>query len=319
MSRLAVSVLLAAAAIAFAPSPLAAQTWPSRPITMVVTFAAGGPADGTARLIANELGEKLGQRVVIENKGGAGGNIGAASVVKAPPDGYTLLMVSSGPGAVNKLIYKSLPYDPLKDFAPVVLVANVPTIILVSPKLPVADLKDVVAYGKLHARELGIGNPGYGTGGHIAAVQFADAIGVEAIHVPYRGVAPMLTDVMSGQIGLGFAGFVPQILNMKAIGVTAATRVKILPDVPTVREALGVDIVGGVWYGLLAPVGTPTTITSRINAIVNDFFKTTRGRELSYSIGMQPLGGTPDDMTALMVHDIERLGPIVRSANITMD
>jgi tripartite-type tricarboxylate transporter receptor subunit TctC len=132
MNRLAMSVLLAAAATAFAPRPLAAQSWPSRPITMVVTFAAGGPADGTARLIANELGEKLGQRVVIENKGGAGGNIGAASVVKAPPDGYTLLMVSSGPGAVNKLIYKSLPYDPLKDFAPVVLVANVPTIILVS-------------------------------------------------------------------------------------------------------------------------------------------------------------------------------------------
>jgi tripartite-type tricarboxylate transporter receptor subunit TctC len=320
MNRLAAaaSVVLAATAIALAPQPLAAQSWPSRPITMVVTFAAGGPADGTARLIANELSEKLGQRVVIENKGGAGGNIGAASVVKAPPDGYTLLMVSSGPGAVNKLIYKSLPYDPLKDFAPVVLVANVPTIILVSPKLPVANLKDVVAYGKLHVRELSIGNPGYGTGGHIAAVQFASETGIEATHVPYRGVAPMLTDVMSGQIGLGFAGFVPQILNMKAVAVTAATRVKILPDVPTVREALGIEIVGGVWYGLLAPVDTPPAVTGRINAIVNQFFKTARGRELSESIGMQPLGGTPDDMAALMAQDIERLGPIVRGANITM-
>jgi len=324
MSRLIASVpVLLAAAIALAPRLLAAQSlsssWPSRPITMVVTFAAGGPADGTARLIANELSEKLGQRVVIENKGGAGGNIGAASVVKAPPDGYTLLMVSSGPGAVNKLIYKSLPYDPLKDFAPVVLVANVPTIILVSPKLPVGNLKETVAYGKLHARELSIGNPGYGTGGHIAAVQFAGATSIEVTHVPYRGVAPMLTDVMSGQIGLGFAGFVPQILNMKAVAVTAATRVKVLPDVPTVREALGLDIVGGVWYGLLAPVGTPPTVTGRINAIVNEFFQTARGRELSTSIGMQPLGGTPDDMAALMAHDVERLGPIVRGANITMD
>jgi tripartite-type tricarboxylate transporter receptor subunit TctC len=321
MNRLAAaaSVVLAATAIALAPQLLAAQSWPSRPITMVVTFAAGGPADGTARLIANELSEKLGQRVVIENKGGAGGNIGAASVVKAPPDGYTLLMVSSGPGAVNKLIYKSLPYDPLKDFAPVVLVANVPTIILVSPKLPVANLKDMVAYGKLHARELSIGNPGYGTGGHIAAVQFASETGIEATHVPYRGVAPMLTDVMSGQIGLGFAGFVPQILNMKAVAVTAATRVKILPDVPTVREALGIEIVGGVWYGLLAPVGTPPAVTGRINAIVNQFFKTARGRELSESIGMQPLGGTPEDMAALMAQDIERLGLIVRGANITME
>jgi tripartite-type tricarboxylate transporter receptor subunit TctC len=286
---------------------------------MVVSFAAGGPADGTARLIANELGEKLGQRVVIENKGGAGGNIGAASVVKAPPDGYTLLMMSSGPGAVNKLIYKSLPYDPFKDFAPVVLVANVPTIILVSPKLPAANLKDVVAYGKRHARELSVGNAGYGTGGHIAAVQFAGETGIEVTHVPYRGVGPMLTDVMSGQIGLGFAGFVPQILNMKAVAITAATRIKILPDVPTVREALGLDIVGGAWYGLAAPVGTPPAVIGRINAIVNDFFKAAHGRELSESIGMQPLGGTPEDMTALMARDIERLGPIVRGANITMD
>jgi len=319
MSRLTVSVLFAAAGIALAPRPLAAQSWPSRPITMVVSFAAGGPADGTARLIANELGEKLGQRVVIENKGGAGGNIGAASVVKAPPDGYTLLMVSSGPGALNKLIYKSLPYDPFKDFAPVVLVANVPTIILVSPKLPAANLKDVVAYGKRHARELSVGNAGYGTGGHIAAVQFAGETGIEVTHVPYRGVGPMLTDVMSGQIGLGFAGFVPQILNMKAVAITAATRIKILPDVPTVREALGLDIVGGAWYGLAAPVGTPPAVIGRINAIVNDFFKAAHGRELSESIGMQPLGGTPEDMTALMARDIERLGPIVRGANITMD
>jgi tripartite-type tricarboxylate transporter receptor subunit TctC len=321
MNRLAASVLVLL--VALAPRPLAAQaspsSWPSRPITMVVTFAAGGPADGTARLIANELSEKLGQRVVVENKGGAGGNIGAAAVVKAPPDGYTLLMASSGPGAVNKLIYKSLPYDPLKDLAPVVLVANVPTIISVSPKLPVANLKDVVAYGKRHPRELSIGNPGYGTGGHIAAVQFAGETGIEVTHVPYRGVAPMLTDVMSGQIGLGFGGFVPQVLNMKAVAVTAATRVKILADVPTVREALGLDVTGGVWYGLLAPVGTPPAVTGRINAIVNDFFKTARGRELSEASGMQPLGGTPQDMMALMVHDIDRLAPIVRAANITMD
>jgi len=314
MNRLTASVLVLL--VALVPRPLAAQSWPSRPITMVVTFAAGGPADGTARLIANELGDKLGQRVVIENRGGAGGNIGAASVVKAPPDGYTLLLASSGPGAGNKLIYRPLPYDPLKDLAPVVLVANVPTIISVSPKLPVANLKDVVAYGRRHVRELSIGNPGYGTGGHIAAVQFATETGIEVTHVPYRGVGPMLTDVMSGQIGLGFGGFVPQVLNMKAVAVTAATRVKILADVPTVREALGLDVTGGVWY---APVGTPPAITGRINAIVNDFFKTARGRELSEASGMQPLGGTPEDMTALMAHDIERLGPIVRAANITMD
>jgi tripartite-type tricarboxylate transporter receptor subunit TctC len=333
MSRLvaSVSVLLAAAVIVLMPRSLAAQalpssspsaspsSWPSRPITMVVSFAAGGPADGKARLIANELSEKLGQRVVFENKGGAGGNIGAASVVKAQPDGYTLLMLSSGPGAVNKLTYKSLPYDPFKDFAPVVLVSNVPTIILVSPKLPVANLKDLMAYGKRHPGELSVANAGYGTAGHIAAVQFAGEAGIEVTHVPYRGVGPMLTDVMSGQVGLGFAGFVPQILNMKGLAVTAATRIKILPGVPTVREAIGLDIVGGAWYGIVAPAGTPPAVIGRINAIVNDFLEAAHGRELSESNGMQPLGGTPGDMTARMVHDIERLGPIVRGANITMD
>jgi tripartite-type tricarboxylate transporter receptor subunit TctC len=312
-------MIAAALAIAFAPDVGAAETWPSRPVTMVVTFAAGGPADGVARLIANELSEKLGQRVLVENKGGAGGNIGAASVVKAPPDGYTLLMASSGPGAVNKLIYKSLPYDPLKDFAPVVLVANIPTIIVASRKVPVADLKELVAYARQRPGKFNIGNPGYGTGGHIAAVLFARETGIEATHVPYRGVAPMLTDVMSGQIEMGFAGFVPQIMNMKAVAVTAAARAKFLPDVPTVREALGVRVEVGVWYGLLAPAGTPRDVVERVNAIVNAFFQSPRGLELSAALGMQPRGGTPEDMAAQMTHDIERLGPIIREAGISLD
>src|ERR1700742_4145478 len=235
MTRTRIAVAICLGSVALAPQPLhAAEGWPARPVTMIVTFAAGGPADSVARLIANELGDRLGQRIVIENKGGAGGNLGAAMAAKAPPDGYTLLMASSGPAAVNTLIYKSLPYDPLKDFAPVALVASVPTIIVASPKLPVANLKDVVDYAKTH--KLSIGNPGYGTGGHIAAVQFASDTGIEATHVPYRGVGPMLPDLLSGQIDIGFAGFVPQILNMKSVAVAATKRASLLPAVPTVRE-----------------------------------------------------------------------------------
>ena len=317
--RVAAPMILAAATAAFVPQPLAAQSWPARPVTLVVTFAAGGPTDGIARLLANELSEKIGQRVVVENRGGAGGNIGAASAAKAPADGYTLLMVSSGPGAVNKLIYKTLSYDPLKDFAPVVMVANVPTVILASPKLPVADLKDVVAYGKRNPNKLNVGNAGYGTGGHIAAVLFADKASIALTHVPYRGVGPMLTDIISGQIELGFAGFVPQVRNMKALAVTAATRSRVLPDIPTVREATGLDVVGGVWYGLLAPTGTPRHIIDRVNATVNDFFKTTRGMAAGESIGMEPVGGTPEEMGALMAHDIERLAPVIRGAKISID
>jgi tripartite-type tricarboxylate transporter receptor subunit TctC len=286
---------------------------------MVVTFAAGGPSDGVARLIANELGEKLGQRVLVENKGGAGGNIGAASVAKAPADGYTLLMVSSGPGAVNKLIYRSLPYDPLTDFAPVVLVAHIPTVILASRTLPTANLKELVAYAKSNPGKLSVGNPGYGTGGHIAAVLFADKTAIQLTHVPYRGVAPMLTDLLSGQIQMGFAGFVPQIANMKAVAVTAAKRAAVLPDVPTVREALGIDVVAGVWYGLLVPAGTPRGVIDKVNAVVNGFFKTERGQKASKLLGMEPAGGTPEDMGKVMADDIERLGPIIRAANIHVD
>jgi tripartite-type tricarboxylate transporter receptor subunit TctC len=317
--RVSASMILTAAAAAFFSQPLAAQSWPTRPVTLVVTFAAGGPADGIARLIANELGERIGQRVVVENRGGAGGNIGAAAVAKAPADGYTLLMVSSGPGAINKLIYKSLPYDPFKDFVPVMMIANIPTVILASPKLPVADMKDVVAYGKRNPNKLSVGNPGYGTGGHIAAVLLADRAGIALTHVPYRGVAPMLPDIMSGQIEIGFAGFVPQVRNMKALAITAATRAKVLPNTPTVREATGLDVVGGVWYGLLAPKGTPRSIIDRVNAAVNDFFRTPRGMAAAESLGLEFVGGTPEEMDALRTEDIERLGPVIRAAKISLD
>ncbi|MBN8964523.1 MAG: tripartite tricarboxylate transporter substrate binding protein, partial [Rhizobiales bacterium] len=202
-------------------------------------------------------------------------------------------------------------------FEPVVLVAGVPTTILVSPKLPVKDLKDLIAYGKQH--RLSVGNPGYGTGGHIVAALFADTAGLEVTHVPYRGVGPMLTDVTSGQIDVGFAGFVPQILNMKALAVTAEKRAEVLPNVPTVHEALGLDVVSGVWYGIFAPAGTPRDIVEKVNAGVNAFFKTPRGRELSKSMGMQPLGGTPEDMRTLMKSDVQRLKPVIEKAHIKMD
>jgi tripartite-type tricarboxylate transporter receptor subunit TctC len=220
---------------------------------------------------------------------------------------------------VNKLIYRSLPYDPLTDFAPVVLVAHIPTVILASRALPAANLKELVAYAKSNPGKLSVGNPGYGTGGHIAAVLFADKTGIAVTHVPYRGVAPMLTDVLSGQIQVGFAGFVPQVATMKALGVTSAERAKVLPDVPTVREALGVDVVAGVWYGLLAPAGTPRDVIDKVNTVVNGFFKTERGQKISGSLGMEPLGGTPEDMGKVMADDIERLGPIIRAANIHVD
>jgi tripartite-type tricarboxylate transporter receptor subunit TctC len=317
--RTSIFLMAAVAILASAPHVRASDPWPSRPVTMVVTFAAGGPSDGVARLLASEMSEKLGQRVLVENRGGAGGNIGAASVAKSPADGYTFLMVSSGPGAVNKLIYRSLPYDPLTDFAPVVLVAHIPTVILASRALPVQDLKGLVAYAKLHPGKLSVGNPGYGTGGHIAAVLFADKAGIEVAHVPYRGVAPMLTDLLGGQIQMGFAGFVPQILNMKAVAVTSAERAKVLPDVPTVREALGLDVVAGVWYGLLAPAGTPRNVIDKVNAIVNGYLKSERGQKASQSLGMEPLAGSPEDMGAVMARDIERLGPVIRGANIHVD
>jgi tripartite-type tricarboxylate transporter receptor subunit TctC len=233
------------------------------------------------------------------------------------PDGYSLLFASSGPAAFNKLIYKNLQFDPMKDLTPVVLVGLIPQIIAVKPNLPVSNLKDFVDRAKADPGKLTVGNSGIGTTAHIAAVLFTQQTGMKVTHIPYRGSAPLMNDIMGGQIDSGFLGFFPQTSSLKMLAVTSSDRLEALPAVPTVRETGVADTVSGLWMGLLAPAGTPREIVERINGIVNRYLQSDDAKQLTTRMGMRILGGTPEQMREYMAAEIKRLEPIVKEAGIT--
>jgi tripartite-type tricarboxylate transporter receptor subunit TctC len=314
---LAAIVAMGIVAVASARNSFA-QDYPTRPITIVVTFPAGGPTDGVARTLANDMSERLGRRVNIENKGGASGTIGAASVAKAPPDGYLLLFTASGPLSYYRTLYKSLSYDPVHDLAPVALIGTIPQVLVASAKLPATTLAEFVAYAKAHPGKVNIGDSGIGTTLHILAVLLARETGIEVTHVHYRGAAHSVTDVISGQIESALSAFLPQFASMKALGVTWTQRLEALPDVPTFRES-GVDIVSGLSLGLAAPAGTPVVIVEKLNAAVNAYLASARGREVAGALGLQIAGGTPEDLRAFLARESARLEPVIEAAKITLE
>jgi tripartite-type tricarboxylate transporter receptor subunit TctC len=313
------ALLIVGLPTAFVTSPGAAQTWPGRPVTLVVPFAAGGSTDGVARVIAKELGDRFGQQFIVENRGGAAGNLAAAAVAKAQPDGYTLLLTTTGPAAVNKLLYKSLSFDPSRDFAPIVMIGITPQAIVVSPKMQVDTLKDLVARAKASAEKLTFGNSGVGTMAHITAVSLARATGLQVTHVTYRGGAQAMTDVIGGQIDVAFPAYVPNLGGLKVLALTSTERMHSLPDVPTVRETGVADIVAGTWFGIVAPAGAPADIVRKINAATNDFLKSKHAIELFDELGIQPIGGTPESMQAFVADETARWEPIIRSAHISLE
>ncbi len=316
--RIFVAVVGAAVAVSL-PGAADAEGWPTRPVTMMVAFAAGGSTDGVARLIAAELGARLGENLVVENKPGAGGNVAAQTVARAAPDGYTLLFLTSGPGAINKLIYKSLPYDPIRDFSPIVMVGIIPQVVVTSAKLPVKSLKELVDYAKIHPGKLNFGNSGIGTTSHITAVLFARDTAIDVTHVNYRGTAPLVTDLLGGQIEVGFPSYFPQMANMNALAVSTADRMEALPDVPTIQETGLADFTAGVWFGIVAPAGTPQDIISRINRIVNAFLASETIKRAALPLGMRIIGGTPAEMQAYMAREAARWAPVIEAAHISAE
>lgn len=296
---------------------VAAQDYPSRPITIVVTFPAGGPTDGVARTLAADMSERLGRRVNIENKGGAAGTIGAAGVAKSPPDGYVLLFTASGPLSYYRTLYRSLSYDPVRDLAPVALIGTIPQVLIASPKLPASNLGELIAHAKANPGKLNIGDSGIGTTLHILAVLLAREAGIEVAHVHYRGAAHSVTDVMSGQIEAALSAFLPQFVTMKALGVTWSRRLEQLPDVPTFRES-GIDIVSGLSLSMAAPAGTPAAIVAKLNAAVNAYLVSGRGREVAGALGLQIAGGTPEELRAFLAQESARLEPVIEAAKITL-
>ena len=306
-----------------APRDARAQAWPSRPITMVLPFSAGGGTDVLARAVAQHLSEALGQQVVVDNRTGAGGNIGAAAVARAAPDGYTILFGTPGPLANNKLMYRNLPFDPEQAFAPVALIAKSPLVIAAKASLPVRNIRELAVHAKANPGKLTVGVPGNGTLGHITALLLERELEISMTSVPYRGTAQVANDLVGGQIDLAM-DFLPSYVpltqegKVRALAVTTAQRSSDLADVETVQEAGIRGFEASAWYALAAPTGTPNEIINRLNAAANSFLGNSKGQEVLARLSMQAAGGSPTDLRTFIVSELQKWGPVVREADILL-
>lgn len=311
-------------ALALAPCHGAvADDWPARPVTMIVPFPAGGPADIAARAVANALSETLGKQFVVDNRAGAGGNIGGAAVAKATADGYTLMFTTPAPVALNKLMYKSLPYDPERDFTPIVLVAKSPLIVTAKLDFPAKTLADLIAYAKQNPGKVNLGHPGNGTLGHITSELIQQFAGVKMTNVPYRGTSPLTTDLLAGQIDVAMdfmPTYVPLVADHKirALAVTTSQRTTQLPDVSTVQEAGYKGFEATAWYAVVAPAGTPKDIVDKVNDAVNAFLRSDKGKTFLEQNTMQAAGGSPEDLKAFITGELARWRPVIEAAKISM-
>ena len=320
LRRLAFAVtLLSLAAPALAQSP-----YPSKPIHLIVPFPPGGGTDLFSRTIAGKLTEKLGWTIVVDNKPGAGGNLGVDAAAKSPADGYTMVMGQTSDLAVNPTLYRKLPYDPVKDLAPVVLVASAPIILVVADSAAFRSLADVVNAAKQKPGRLTLATPGNGTVAHLTGVMLQRAAGVELVHVPYKGASQALPDLMGGQVDLyssSVSSVIGQIRSVKvrALVVASAKRSPALPDVPTVAESGYPGFDADSWYGLLMPAGAPPAIVQRVNAEVNQLLSLPDVRERIGAEGGEALGGTPARFAALLKADLAKWGEAVRQSGAKVD
>jgi tripartite-type tricarboxylate transporter receptor subunit TctC len=312
-----------ALAIAIASTPAAAQGWPSRPITLIVPFAAGGALDLPARRLAAAISPKLGQQIVIDNRTGANGNIGAAAVAKAEPDGYTFLFGSPGVLVTNRFMYKSMPFDSDKAFTPVALLAKSPLLIAGSPKFAPTTLKALIDYAKANPGKINVGTPGVGSQAHLVMELLQRQVGVKMTYVPYRGGSNIIGDLISGQIDLT-ATYVPALIGavkdrtVRGIAVTTLARSKQLPEVPTIAESGFPGFEAVAWYCIMAPTGTPSEVVSKLNAEINAYLKSPLGQEQLEALDMQPVGGTPAELKAFIAAEVAKWGPIIKAAGIKM-
>ena len=317
MSRL-ISLAICAA-LACCTVAAVAQSYPSKPIRLVVPFTPGGSTDILARLVGQKLGEAFGQQVIIDNRPGAGGNIGVEMVANSPPDGYTLVMGHIGTFGVNPTLYPKLPYDPIKDFAPITLFAKVANMLVVNPVLPVKSVKELIALAKAKPGALNYGSAGNGSAAHLAIEYFKLLTKTDIQHIPYKGTAPMVTDLIAGQISLTITGVPPLLPHVKsgklrALAVGTGQRLTLLPELPTIAEAGVSGFEATQWYGLLAPAATPREIVMRLNAEIIKALQRPDVRERLASEASQPAGDTPEKFLAFIKAEIARWAPVVRAS-----
>ena len=316
------ALLLIAAMFAATPS-VVAQPYPSRPVRVIVAFTAGGTTDILARGIGTQLAEKLGQPFVVENRPGAGGNLGTELAVKAAPDGYTLIVNSVGPIAVNPTLYRKLGYNPLTDLVPIVQIAEVPNVLVVHPSLPVKSVEEFVAYARANPGKLNYGSTGIGTSSHLSGFLLAKRAGFEAVHVPYKG-ADALSDLLAGRVQFMFATIPSVIQHIRAdklrpLAVTSLARSRSLPDVPTVADSGYPGFSAGSWFGFFAPKGTPDAVIVQINKSVNEAIAVPAISQQLVNEGADPAGGSPAQFRDFVQREYEKWRAVVLESGATVE
>jgi len=313
------------AAFAFgAPASAQAPAYPTKPVRIVVPFPAGGATDILARAVAQKLTETWGQAFVVDNRPGAGGNIGSELVAKAAPDGYTLEMGTVGTHAINASLYAKMPYDHVKDFAPIILVAGVPNVLVVNPAVPVNSVQELIAYAKANPGKLNFASSGSGTSIHLSGELFKVMAGVQMTHIPYKGSAPALADLLGGQVQLMFDNLPPSLPQIKggklrALGVTSAARAPTLPDTPTIAESGLPGFDASSWFGLLAPAGTPPAIIAKLNTEIAKWLASPEAREKLVAIGANIAGGTPEDFARHIQAETVKWAKVVKESGAKVD
>ncbi|MCD9119437.1 tripartite tricarboxylate transporter substrate binding protein [Cupriavidus sp. UGS-1] len=321
---LAAGVALATTFAGVSGAAYAQDGYPTKPITMIVPFSAGGTTDILARIVGLQLGKALGQPVVIENRPGAGGNIGASLAAKAPGDGYTLFMGTIGTHAINQSLYSKLPYDPVKDFAPITRVAMVPNLVVVNPNVPAKSVKELIAYVKANPNKISYGSSGNGSSMHLSGELFNSMTGLNIQHVPYKGSAPAVNDLLGNQIGLMFDNLPSSYQHVKAgklrpLAVTSAKRSPALPDVPTVAEAGVPGYEATSWFALYATGGTPKAIVDRLNAEVVKILAMPDVQKQMAGQGAEPNPEKPEQLAAFMKTEAAKWAKVVKASGATVD
>ncbi|MCT9812968.1 tripartite tricarboxylate transporter substrate binding protein [Acidovorax sp. Be4] len=315
---------LAVGAAVLPTSVLAQPAFPSKLITIIVPFSAGGTTDILARIVAQGLTTELGQPVVIDNRPGAGGNIGGLLASKAPADGYTLLMGTVGTHAINASLYKKMPFDPVKDFAPLTRVANVPNLLVANPKQPYKSVKELIAYAKAHPGQVNYASSGSGTSIHLSGELFKSMAKVDMVHVPYKGSAPAVTDLLGNQVGIMFDNMPSAIQHVRSgklvpLAVTTAKRSPELPDVPTIAEAGVPGYEATSWFGMLAPAATPAPIVAKLNAALVKVLAQPDVKKKINDQGAEVYSETPAQFAAFIKSESVKWGKVVRESGAVAD
>jgi len=314
---------LLAGALAWLPNA-GAQEYPTKPIRLVITYPPGGNTDLVGRALALKLGEFMGQQVVVDNRGGAGGVLGSMITAQSAPDGYTIMLGTSAGMVINPLLSRKLTYDPVRDFAPVSMVVIVPQLLVIHPQLPVKNVRELIAFAKAKPGYLNAGSSGVGTPNHFGTELLKWLAGVDIVHVPYKGGAPALTDLLGGQIQMAFSS-VPAVLphikagRLVALGVGSAKRSPALPNIPTIAEAGVPGYEYTTWYGVFAPAKTPRTLIARLNAEIVKAMETPDIKDRFTALGGDPDPGTPEELRAYMANESAKWAKIIKAANIRVE